>query len=194
MIADIGPIFAVAPRGPLQDAVLGFDIVRPSQDGLEINSDWGIKRSFPVFVFAAVEQLAGGVTEASAPTVQPGMPIQLMLSNRFKSYQIIDPSGKTQTIDRGPDGRFLYTRTDQLGVYEVRAEGLEEPVERFCVNLFSNRESNLKVGLELQTGSESIAATSNTIRARQETWRWLLLLALGLLMLEWIVFNRRIFI
>ncbi|MFN6400054.1 MAG: vWA domain-containing protein [Planctomycetota bacterium] len=194
MIADIGPIFAVAPRGPFQDAVLGFDIVRPSQDGLEINSDWGIKRSFPVFVFAAVEQLAGGVTEASAPTVQPGMPIQLMLSNRFKSYQIIDPSGKSQTIDRGPDGRFLYTRTDQLGVYEVRAEGLEEPVERFCVNLFSNRESNLKVGLELKTGSESIAATSNTIRARQETWRWLLLLALGLLMLEWIVFNRRIFI
>ncbi|MFM8399998.1 MAG: hypothetical protein ACKOAH_19395, partial [Pirellula sp.] len=67
-------------------------------------------------------------------------------------------------------------------------------VERFCVNLFSNRESNLKVGLELQTGAESIAATSNTLRARQELWRWLLLLALGLLMLEWIVFNRRIFI
>ena len=194
MIADIGPIFAVAPRGPFQDAVLGFDMVRPSPEGFEINSDWGIKRSFPVFVFSAVEQLAGGMTQASAPTVQPGMPIQLMLSNRFKNYQIIDPLGKTQTIDRGADGRFLYTRTDQIGVYEVRAEGLDEPVERFCVNLFSSRESNLKVGMELQTGSESIAATTNTIRARQETWRWLLLLALGLLMLEWIVFNRRIFI
>lgn len=194
MIADIGPVFSIAPRGPFQDAVLGFDIVRPTQEGYEINSDWGIKRSFPVFVFSAVEQLAGGVTEASAPTVQPGMPIQLMLSNRFKTYQIVDPKGRSQSIDRGPDGRFLFTQTDQLGVYEVRAEGLEEPVERFCVNLFSNRESNLRVGLELQTGAESIAAASNTIRARQELWRWLLLLALGLLMLEWIVFNRRIFI
>jgi hypothetical protein len=138
--------------------------------------------------------LAGGVTEASAPTVQPGLPMQLMLSNRFQSYKIVDPKGRTQTIERGPDGRFLYTQTDQPGVYEVRAEGLDEPVERFCVNLFSNRESNLKVGLELKTGSEAIAATSNSIRARQELWRWLLLLALGLLMLEWIVFNRRIFI
>ena len=194
MLSDAGPIFSISPRGAFQDAVLGFDIVRPSESGFEMNSDWGIKRSFPVFVFAAVEHLAGGVTEASAPTVQPGMPMPLLLSNRFKTYKVIDPKGRSETIDRGADGRFLYTKTDELGVYEVRAEGLEEPVERFCVNLFSNRESNLKVGLELQTGAESIAATSNSLRARQELWRWLLLLALGLLMLEWIVFNRRIFI
>jgi hypothetical protein len=194
MIADSGPLFAIAPRGPYQDAVLGFDIVRPSAEGFEINSDWGIKRSFPVFVLSAVENLAGGITEASAASVQPGLPVQLVLSNRFEKYQIVDPKGKIETIQRSGDGRFLYTKTDQLGVYEVRAEGLEEPVERFCVNLFSNRESDLQVGLELKTGAESIAATSNTIRARQETWRWLLLLAIGFLMFEWMVFNRRIFV
>jgi hypothetical protein len=194
MIADSGPLFAIAPRGPYQDAVLGFDIVRPSTEGFEINSDWGIKRSFPVFVLSAVENLAGGITEASAASVQPGLPVQLILSNRFEKYQIVDPKGKIETIQRSGDGRFLYTKTDQLGVYEVRAEGLEEPVERFCVNLFSNRESDLQVGLELKTGAESIAATSNTIRARQETWRWLLLLAIGFLMFEWMVFNRRIFV
>lgn len=194
MIADSGPVFAIAPRGPYQDAVLGFDIVRPSAEGFEINSDWGIKRSFPVFVLSAVENLAGGITEASAASVQPGLPVQLILSNRFEKYQIVDPKGKIETIQRSGDGRFLYTKTDQLGVYEVRAEGLEEPVERFCVNLFSNRESDLQVGLELKTGAESIAATSNTIRARQETWRWLLLLAIGFLMFEWMVFNRRIFV
>ena len=194
MIADSGPLFAIAPRGPYQDAVLGFDIVRPSAEGFEINSDWGIKRSFPVFVLSAVENLAGGITEASAASVQPGLPVQLILSNRFEKYQIVDPKGKIETIQRSGDGRFLYTKTDQLGVYEVRAEGLEEPVERFCVNLFSNRESDLQVGLELKTGAESIAATSNTIRARQETWRWLLLLAIGFLMFEWMVFNRRNFV
>jgi hypothetical protein len=194
MIADSGPLFAIAPRGPYQDAVLGFDIVRPSAEGFEINSDWGIKRSFPVFVLSAVENLAGGITEASAASVQPGLPVQLILSNRFEKYQIVDPKGKIETIQRSGDGRFLYTKTDQLGVYEVRAEGLEEPVERFCVNLFSTRESDLQVGLELKTGAESIAATSNTIRARQETWRWLLLLAIGFLMFEWMVFNRRIFV
>lgn len=194
MIADIGPVCAVAPRGAYQDAVLGFDLVRPTEEGTEINSDWGIKRSFPIFIYSAVEQLAGGITEASAPTVQPGWPIHLTLSNRFANYEIKNPSGNTTNIERGSDGRFLFTQTEEIGVYEVYAQGIAEPVERFCVNLFSSRESNLQVGLELNTGAESISATDNTIRARQETWRWWLLLALGLLTLEWIVFNRRAFV
>lgn len=194
MIADIGPVCAVAPRGAYQDAVLGFDLVRPTEEGTEINSDWGIKRSFPIFIYSAVEQLAGGITEASAPTVQPGWPIHLTLSNRFANYEIKNPSGNTTNIERGSDGRFLFTQTEEIGVYEVYAQGIAEPVERFCVNLFSSRESNLQVGLELNTGAESISATDTTIRARQETWRWWLLLALGLLTLEWIVFNRRAFV
>jgi hypothetical protein len=194
MIADIGPVCSVAPRGAYQDAVLGFDLVRPTEEGTEINSDWGIKRSFPIFIYSAVEQLAGGITEASAPTVQPGWPIHLTLSNRFANYEIKNPSGNTTNIERGSDGRFLFTQTEEIGVYEVYAQGIAEPVERFCVNLFSSRESNLQVGLELNTGAESISATDTTIRARQETWRWWLLLALGLLTLEWIVFNRRAFV
>ena len=194
MISDVGPVFGIAPRGPFQDAVLGFDIVRPTENGTEMNSDWGIKRSFPVFVFSAVEQLAGGVTQAGAATVQPGQAMPLVLSNRFKNYKIVNPIGKTESIERGSDGRFLYTRTEEPGVYEIFAEGLNEPVDRFCVNLFSERESNLAVGLELKTSSEAIPATDAKIRARQETWRWLLLLALGLLMLEWVVFNKRIFV
>jgi hypothetical protein len=97
-------------------------------------------------------------------------------------------------LERNTDGRFLYTQTDQVGVYEVYAQGVEEPVERFCVNLFSSRESNLQVGLELKTSSEAIQASDKMIRARQETWRWWLFLALGLLLLEWIVFNRRVLV
>jgi len=194
MIADIGPVFAIAPRNAFQDAVLGFDLLRPGEDGYEINSDWGIKRSFPVFIYAAVEHLAGGVTQASAPTVQPGTPIHLTLSNRFTNYSIKNPTGNSLQLERSTDGRFLYTQTDQVGVYEVYAQGVEEPVERFCVNLFSSRESNLQVGLELKTSSEAIQASDKLIRARQETWRWWLFLALGLLLLEWIVFNRRVLV
>ncbi|MFN9852827.1 MAG: hypothetical protein ACK57P_13505, partial [Planctomycetota bacterium] len=80
------------------------------------------------------------------------------------------------------------------GAYEVRAPGLEFPVEMFCSNLFSASESNLAIGTEIKTSAEKIAATDITIRARQETWRWLLMIGLGLLMFEWIVFNKRVFI
>jgi hypothetical protein len=194
MISDLGPVMAIAPRGPYQDAVVGFDMVRPTASGTEMNTDWGIKRSFPVFVYAAVESLGGGVTQASAPSIRPGWPIHLLLSSRSNTYEIRGPSGTKAAIDRGTDGRFLFTQTDLPGPYEVHAEGLDEAVERFCVNLFSQSESNLALGREIGTGTEKIAATDTTIRARQETWRWLLLIGLALLMLEWIVFNKRVFV
>lgn len=194
MTSDSGPVFALAPRGPFQDAILGFDIVRPGNNGLEMNTDWGIKRSFPVFVYGVVEYLGGGTTQASAPSVRPGWPINLTLSSRATSYEIVDPKGNRTQIDRGPDGRFIFTQTDVPGAYEVRAPGLEFPVEMFCSNLFSASESNLAIGTEIKTSAEKIAATDVTIRARQETWRWLLMIGLGLLMFEWIVFNKRVFI
>ena len=34
MTSDIGPVFAVSPRGPFQDAVLGFSIVQATSDGM----------------------------------------------------------------------------------------------------------------------------------------------------------------
>ena len=169
-------------------------MVRPGEKGIELNTDWGKRRSFPVFVFSAIETLGGGVTQASAPSVQPGQPVHLFLSSRAASYQIAPPSGSKLTLERGNDGRFIYTQTEAPGSYDVFAEGLEEPVEKFCVNLFSARESDLAVASEINTGGEKIAASSTTIRARQETWRWLLLLGLALLMFEWVVFNKRVFI
>ncbi len=194
MSADIGPILSVAPRGPFQDAVLGFSIVQTTSEGSSINTDWGIKRSFPVFVYSAVEYLGGGITESSAPTVQPGWPIGLLLSNRFKNFQVIAPNGEKTELTRGDESRYNFTKTDALGAYQVFAEGIERPVETFCVNLFSSRESNLAVADSVSMGFEKVAASNALVQARQEIWRWILLLGLALLVVEWIVFNRRVFI
>ena len=43
-------------------------------------------------------------------------------------------------------------------------------------------------------GFEKVAASGALVQARQEIWRWILLLGLALLVVEWIVFNRRVFI
>jgi len=194
MTGDLGPLFAVAPRGPFQDAVLGFSIVQATGEGVGINTDWGIKRSFPVFVYSAVEFLGGGVNESSAPSVQPGWPIGLQLSSRFKEFTVVAPNGQRTELSRGEESRYLFTKTDLTGVYQVSAQGIEAPVETFCVNLFSSRESNLAVADSIKMGYEKVAATGSNIEARQETWRWILLAGLILLVAEWVVFNRRIFV
>ena len=194
MTSDNGPVFSVAPRGPYQDAVLGFSIVQAVGDGVGVNTDWGIRRSFPVFVYSTIEYLGGGITESSSPSVQPGWPIGLMLSSRFKDFRVVSPDGKTTKLTRGDESRFSFTKTEEPGIYQVFANGVEKPVESFCVNLFSNRESDLEVADSIKMGYEKVAATSTTIQARIEIWRWILLFGLGLLVVEWIVFNRRVFI
>ena len=194
MTSDIGPVFAISPRGPFQDAVLGFSIVQATSEGVGVNTDWGIKRSFPVFVYATVEYLGGGITESSAPSVQPGWPIGLVLSKRFKEFKVVAPDGQTTELVRGDESRYTFTKTEVPGIYQVFAEGIEKPVESFCVNLFSSRESDLAVADSIKMGFVSVPASGTTIQARKETWRWILLFALALLVIEWIVFNRRVFI
>jgi hypothetical protein len=194
MTADIGPIFSIAPRGPFQDAVLGFSMVQSTPNGIETNTDWGIRRSFPVFIYSAIEYLGGGISESSAPTVQPGWPIGLQLSTRYKDFHVLSPSGSKTELSRGQESRYIYTKTDEQGAYLVYADGMDKPVEAFCVNLFSNRESNLEIAEDIKMGFEKVAASGSSINARQETWRWLLLIGLVLLVGEWVVFNRRIFV
>jgi hypothetical protein len=193
MIGDAGPLFGIAPRGPFQDAVLGFSIVQATDQGVAVNTDWGIKRSFPVFVYSAVEFLGGGITESSAPTVQPGWPIGLQLSSRFKNFEVAFPNGTRTELVRGDESRSVFTQTDQPGPYAVFADGLERPIETFCVNLFSTRESNLATEATVKMGYEKVTASGTTVQARQETWRWILLIGLAMLVVEWIVFNRRVF-
>ncbi|XZE46854.1 vWA domain-containing protein [Pirellulaceae bacterium SH467] len=193
MTSNNGPIFAVAPRGPFQDAVMGFSLVENSERGLEINTDWGRKRSFPVFIYSVIEHLGGGITEATAPTVLPGQAIGLTLSNRFDSYRVESPSGTSYPLERNSESRLTFTRTDELGSYRVYAGEETEPMETFCVNLFSPQESKLDVMEGIDIGGNQIAATGSVIQARQEIWRWLLVVGLILLMAEWVVFNRRIF-
>ncbi len=194
MTSDIGPVFAVAPRGAFQDAVLGFSIVQATADGVGVNTNWGNRRSFPVFVYSTVEFLGGGITESSSPSVQPGWPIGLLLSSRFKEFRVVAPEGQATQLTRSDESRYTFTKTDSLGIYQVFANDVESPVESFCVNLFSSRESDLKVAESIRMGYDKVPASQTNILARKETWRLILLLGLALLVIEWIVFNRRVFI
>ena len=65
---DAGVLMAVAPRGPYQDAVLAMSFMRAAEGGVVPNTDWPIKRSFPVFVLNCLEYLGGSVSTAGSRT------------------------------------------------------------------------------------------------------------------------------
>jgi hypothetical protein len=187
MSSDSGPMFGLSPRGPFQDAVLGFSVV------VNENTDWGLRRSFPVFVYSSIETLGGGAAESSADSVRPGESIRVGLAPQVVECVVETPSGDKLPITRGSDSRFLFTKTDELGIYKIYTSESNELLETFCVNLFSSRESDVRAAGSIEMGAKAVAAETSTIRSRQETWRWLIIGGLALLILEWGIFNRRVF-
>jgi hypothetical protein len=89
-------------------------------------------------------------------------------------------------------GEFSFTLTDHPGVYQVR-DG-ETVVQRFAVNLFDRRESDIRprAELALKIGHVKVVAQSTWTAARREIWRTLLGLALVVLSLEWYTYWKRI--
>ncbi|MCR9292329.1 MAG: BatA and WFA domain-containing protein [bacterium] len=190
---DAGVLLAVAPREAYQDAVLSMEFAKRTDDGIVPNTDWPIKRSFPVFVLNALEYLGGAVASSGSKTVRPGQPAILNLASRFDAVEITDPSGKKSKLERSGGPQLIFTQTDQLGFYEARPVGSDRLLQLFTVNLFSDQESNLSAAAEVQIGAESVASRPNQQNVvRIEYWRWLLALAVMILSVEWYVYNRRI--
>jgi len=192
--SDSGPMLAVASRGPYQDAVLGFDIVRTAKTEVGMNTDWGIKRSFPVFVFGCVEFLSGGSTQSAASSTLPGQPMSIALSSHVDRFQVVNPLGQTANVDRNESGQVVWTSTEELGVYRILSGDNQRLQDSFAVNLFSSRESNLVVQTDLNVGGEKVTGSISQIRGRKEYWRWMLFIGLALLVGEWVIYNRRVLI
>jgi hypothetical protein len=61
------------------------------------------------------------------------------------------------------------------------------------VNLLDAEESNIEPRSTIQIGAESLVAGRETHQPR-EMWKWFALAALLLLLLEWYIYNKRIYI
>ncbi len=191
--ADNGPMMCIAPRGPYQDAVLGFEIVQTKSDTTLINTDWSIKRSFPIFVFACIEQLAGGVAQSTSTSVKPGSPVTIRLAGRVGRALVKLPDGTTSEVERNASGLFIWTDTYKTGAYQILdTDG--RLLDSFAVNLFSPQESRLGSKSSIGIGEDKFAAGPTSQRGKIEYWRWMLLVGLAVLVGEWVVYNRRVLV
>jgi hypothetical protein len=85
---------------------------------------------------------------------------------------------------------FAYGDTERCGVY--RAEW-EDGVQRFAVNLLDPDESSIEPRPSVQIGAEAIQA-GETRKQPRELWKYAVLAGLFFLILEWYVYNRRVFV
>jgi hypothetical protein len=197
--ADVGPMCVVAPRERFEDAVLGFaiiDEVAGEGDGTEryFGTDWPSRKSFPVFVLNVIDYLGGSRNVLDSGSVQPGKPVAVEGPTRKGRLHVVTPSKKRAGLQEGKAGKFSFSGTAELGVYEVQAD--QKAFRRFAVNLFDAAESNIQSQPEpsIKIGYVEIAGQPGWEVARREAWKWLLLLGLVVLLLEWYIYNRRVYL
>jgi len=192
--ADIGALFAIAPRLGYEDAVLGFEIYSINEKGeVEVNTDWPIRRSFPTFLFNVIKYLGGSSGAIASPNAKPGEVITLRTSTPIEKIRVKPPSGSAFTVSRDGQSAFIIPNTEQIGVYEVTEGSSTKVSQRFSVNLFDTRESDLMPG-PIEIGHEEVKGESALQPTRKELWKWLLLFGLVVLVFEWYVYNRRVYL
>jgi hypothetical protein len=180
-----GPIFAIAPRGAYEDAVLGFEI-EGSEDAA---TNWPLRLSFPIFVKNVLEYLGGSRT--AEIHARPGTPVALQIDIPTESITIVTPDKRSVRVPRGNLGSFNFAETERPGVYEVRYK--DDVVQRFPVNLFYPPESDIKPK-DLVIGHTEVEGQSVREPTRREAWKLLLLVGLGVLLFEWYIYNRRVYL
>ncbi len=188
-----GPLFAIAPRGAFEDAVLAADIIGVDAEGQNFaNTDWPLRLSFPVFVMNAVRYFGGADSAAAAANVQPGQSVTLRSAESAPELEVRTPAGEVVSLSRDTSDAFSFSGTDALGVYEI--EEADQPVRRFAVNLFDSDESRIGSREDVQIGYVEVEGEATWEGARRELWKALLLVALGVLCLEWYIYNRRVYL
>ena len=189
-----GELLVVAPREGYEDAVLGLPLFFEKSDGTVVpNTDWSRRGSFPVFVLNVLRYLGRVQFYSAAPNVGPGEAIRIRSESLENRLVITSPKGEKYPVERSNDRTFVFTHTDELGAYEVREPDKNRLIRRFTVNLYSSSESN--IAPKAITVSDEAVSASRVIQARRiEYWKILLVLALLLLLLEWYIYNRRVWI
>lgn len=190
-----GAIFAIAPRDGYQDAVLGMSLGWFEEDGAQYaNTNWPRTRSFPVFLRDVLAYLGEAGTESATQNVVPGGTFQLRSEVQREEVTVVDPSRKTFAVRRNRQNLYEFTDTENVGIYQIY-DG-DDLIRQFAVNLFSVEESNNAPQPEekVRLGHVELAAGTAWQPARRSIWKWLAMLGLVVLLMEWYIYNRRVYL
>jgi len=191
-----GPGIVEVAEGPVKAIVVGFGAAE---------SSWPFDPGFVLFLASAVDYLGSDGGDFTQEDIRPGGTLSTRLPVDAQDVKVITPDGSRFTVNPAADGRISYGPIPVAGLYEVTWDGPPGPRDTVIdgrphrpipVNLFDPEESSLRVEEELSllTGVTTTAQVSASGAPDERTplRHWALLALLGMLMLEWYVYNRKV--
>ncbi|MEM8757765.1 MAG: BatA and WFA domain-containing protein [Planctomycetota bacterium] len=195
--AGAGPMIFDAATADARAIIVGFDPDR---------SSWPFDVSYVVFLAAALDTLGGvGGAEDAALSVAPGTTHAERLPAGVRDVRLIIPDAPDQPLTPADDGRVAFGPLRRTGAYALEWNGpagardlvAEDGVNRriVAVNLLDPDESDLRADDALTFASGEVRADeARSSSAPLRLWRWALLAALLVMLFEWWIYNRRVYI
>jgi hypothetical protein len=187
---DTGLLVALN-RDPFTDLVLTFPILTDTGDW---NTTWPLQASFPLFLRSLLYWGCHINESATEESLQAGQVKIIRALDSSAPLEVTLPDGKRERLThslRDPRPDFTFGATEHMGIYHYEQTG--SPSRSFAVNLLDAEESNIEPQTSISFGGERIQSGIEE-KPPRELWKWFALAALGLLVFEWYIYNRRVYI
>ncbi len=187
------PVLSYVTRDASQYLISAFRLIsEDGQGGLAYNTYWATTVDFLIFMQNSVNYLASNIATASRQSVVPGEPVTLPVPDDVESIKIIRPDKREDTVPTAGYQSVHYADTRTVGPYTLDP-GVPGQ-DTFAVNLFNRIESDVAPASSVTLGAETVAAQATTVNVNEPAWQYFLLGVLALLLIEWVIYNYRIFV
>lgn len=175
-----GPIVAEVRARGVRHVVASFDVLQ---------TNWPLYVSFPVFISNVVQTLGLGGLDEAGLNYRTG---EVAVAPLRETSSAVAWTGPARLEGRISGGEALLPKFERVGVYRTGSDAVEPPYDQLPVNLLSESESDLRPAERLEVGATVAAGEAGSALIRREVWEWFVWGALALLVVEWLVYTRRV--
>jgi hypothetical protein len=194
-----GPAILETSSGDVRAILVPFAITK---------TNWPFDVSFVVFLASAVDYLGTGsivATDEDERQITPGRVLSDRIPPDATGVRVTMPDGtRSQEIIPSADGRVVYGPIQNTGIYRLNWRGTAGPTDivndgaitrTFAANLLNPAESNVSTKSTIALANQIVSADSLTERKRiKDWWPWFIGAALAILMFEWWVYNKKMYL
>ncbi len=176
---DRGPLIVTGTRQDQPFVAFTFDVRQ---------SDLPLRVAWPLLLLNTIDHFVQE-RDGFVSSYETGETWHVPVGGGARVATIVDPRGHEREVPV-VDGRAVYAGV-RAGMYTLRA-GDEGNEDRFAANLGPGSESVIDPPDEVVLAGVTAGEPSRgEAGVRQEIWIWLVLLALGILLVEWLTYHRR---
>lgn len=176
------PALALVRRNGSVFLLAGFDVLQ---------SNWPFEPSFVLFCYNSAAFLGMQIGAGQEVNLKVGEPITVDGLKSQITAKIDGPGISGDEIKSSVSGSLRYPATDRAGTYRLSIN--DQPDRFFAVNLLDSKESNIEPVEEVVLSGQPVQAEQQGVsRANFPLWPFLICLALVLVCVEWIIYNRKV--